>query len=300
MTGLMSRPVSAQRRSKANMSSPALPQRAPNTLVVEKATGWSSLGLHDLWEYRELLYFLAWREIQGAYRQTALGLSWLFLRPIISTLLMTFVFSGLLRVASDDAPYPLFVLAAMIPWTFFSNAVIRSSRSLVDNMQIISKVYFPRMIVPVAGTTSGLVDFSASFLVFLGAFVLYGLPLRLEMLALPVFTLLAIGYALAVGLWLATLSVTYRDVSFAINFLLQALMYLSPVFYSANEVPVWLRPFYLVNPMTQVIEGFRWCLIGSSAAPGILLPLSGLLVVIGLISGAYVFRRTERTVVDIL
>lgn len=272
----------------------------PPTLVIQRAHGWSALGLADVWEYRELLFFLAWRELQGAYRQTALGLSWLLLRPIISTVLMTFVFSGLLKVSSDGAPYPIFVLSAMIPWNFFTNAVTRSSRSLVDNMHVISKVYFPRMIVPIAGTASGMVDFAASFLVFSVAFILYRLPLRLEMVMLPVFTILAFTFALAVGLWLATLSVKYRDVSFAINFLLQALMYLSPVFYSVSEVPTWLRPLYTLNPMTQVIEGFRWSLLGTSSAPTIMLFFSSLLVVVALISGAFVFRRTERTVVDIL
>ncbi len=272
----------------------------PPTLVIQRAHGWSALGLADVWEYRELLFFLAWRELQGAYRQTALGLSWLLLRPIISTVLMTFVFSGLLNVSSDGAPYPIFVLSAMIPWNFFTNAVTRSSRSLVDNMHVISKVYFPRMIVPIAGTASGMVDFAASFLVFSVAFILYRLPLRLEMMMLPVFTVLAFTFALAVGLWLATLSVKYRDVSFAINFLLQALMYLSPVFYSVSEVPNWLRPLYTLNPMTQVIEGFRWSLLGTSSAPTVMLLFSSLLVVVGLISGAFVFRRTERTVVDIL
>lgn len=282
------------------MSSGPIAAAGPKTLIIEKSTGWASLGLREVWEFRELLYFLAWRELQGAYRQTALGLSWLLLRPIISTLLMTFVFSGLLRVGSDGAPYPIFVLAAMIPWTFFSNAVIRSSRSLVDHMQIISKVYFPRILVPIAGTVSGMLDLAASFLVFAAAFLIWGLPLRVEMAALPLFVLLAFVFALAAGLWLATLSVKYRDVSFAINFLLQALMYISPVFYSASEVPEWLRPAYTLNPMTQVIEGFRWSLLGSSSAPGIMLVWSSILVAAGLLTGAYVFRRTERVVVDIL
>lgn len=282
------------------MSSTTMEPDSPKTLVIEKAHGWSSLGLRDLWDFRELLYYLAWRELQGAYRQTALGLSWLLIRPIVSALLMTFVFGGLLQVGSDGVPYPLFVLAAIIPWTFFSNAVIRSSRSLVDNMHVISKVYFPRLIVPVAGTISGVVDFLASFLVFFVVFVFYRMPLRIEMLTLPFYIILTFAFALAVGLWLATLSVKYRDVSFAINFLLQALMYLSPVFYSASEVPEWLVPLYSLNPMTQAIGGFRWTLLGIGAPPNYMLGVSSLLVVVGLISGAYVFRRTERTVVDIL
>lgn len=282
------------------MSSTTMEPESQKTLVIEKAHGWATLGLSEIWEFRELLYYLAWRELQAAYRQTALGLSWLFIRPVVSMLLMTFVFGGLLQVSSDGSPFPLFVLAALIPWTFFSNAVIRSSRSLVDNMHVISKVYFPRMIVPVAGTVSGLVDFAASFLIFFIAFVLYRTPLRIEMVTLPLYVVLTFAFALAVGLWLATLSVKYRDVSFAINFLLQGLMYLSPVFYSPSEVPEWLLPIYSLNPMTQAINGFRWALLGTGGPPDYLFLVSSLIVVFGLITGAYVFRRTERTVVDIL
>jgi lipopolysaccharide transport system permease protein len=183
------------------------------------------LGVRDLWEFRELIYFLVVRELQGVYRQTALGMSWLLIRPVINMVLLTVVFGGLVKVPSDNLPYPLFSLAALIPWGYFSNAVMRTSRSLVDNTQVISKVYFPRMVLPLAAAISGLVDMGASFLVFLVTFVIYRMPLRLEMLWLPALVLVTLAFALAVGLWLATLSAKYRDVSFAINFLLLALMY---------------------------------------------------------------------------
>jgi lipopolysaccharide transport system permease protein len=269
-------------------------------LLIQPSRGWASLDLRDLWEYRELIYFLVVREIQGVYRQTALGMSWLFIRPIVNMLLLTFVFSSLLKVQSDNVPYPLFSLAALIPWGYFSNAVMRTSRSLVDNTQVISKVYFPRMILPLAGAISGLVDMMAALIVFMLAFILYKMPLRVEMLWLPCLALVAVAFALAVGLWLATLSVKYRDVSFAIVFILQAMMYLSPVIYPVSLVPSQFRFLYNLNPMTGVIQGFRWSLLGSGDLPGIMLFLDILIILIALVSGAYIFRRTERTIVDIL
>lgn len=272
----------------------------PTATVVERSRGWSSLGLRDVWDHRELLLFLVWREIQGAYRQTALGMSWLFLRPVVNMLLLSLVFGRLVQVPSDNIPYPLFSLAALLPWGFFSNAVLRSSRSLVDNMHVISKVYFPRLVIPLAGSASGLVDLAAAACVLVVALFFYRMPLRAEIVWLPLFTLVALGFSLAVGLWLATLSVRYRDVSFAVQFLLQAMMYISPVIYSVSLVPSSLRFIYELNPMTGVIQGYRWALFGLEPAPGLTFLFSSGLMLIGLISGAYVFRRTERTVVDIL
>lgn len=269
------------------------------TMVIEQSHGWSSLGLHELWEYRELVFHLVKREIQGAYRQTALGFSWLFLRPVINMLVLTLVFGRLVKVPSDDLPYPLFSLSALIPWGYFANAVMRTSRSLVDNLHIISKVYFPRMILPLAGAVSGIVDLLASFVVFMAALLIYRLPLRVEMLWLPLLLIITIAFALAFGLWLATLSVKYRDVSFAINFILQALMYASPVIYSMSVVPEPLRAIYQLNPMSGVIQGFRWALLGGEAPGGMFFISTGIVFVL-LVSGMYVFRRTERGIVDIL
>jgi len=270
------------------------------TLIIRPSQGWTSLGLRDVWHSRELLYFLIWREIQGTYRQTALGISWIFLRPVVNMLLLTFVFGELVRVSSDGLPYPLFSLAALLPWGFFSTAVQRASRSLVDNMSVVSKVYFPRMVIPISGAASGLVDFGASLLIFMVALLIYGKPLRIEMLWFPLYLLVSLVFALAVGLWLATLSVKYRDVSFAVNFLLQGLMYMSPVIYSASIVPESLQFVYNLNPMTGVIQGFRWGFLNSGDPPGAMFALSVVLALAGLISGAYVFRRTERTIVDLL
>jgi lipopolysaccharide transport system permease protein len=270
------------------------------TQIIQHTRGWSTLGIGEIWEFRELVYFMVVREIQGVYRQTALGISWIFIRPILNSLLLTLVFGGIVKISTNGVPYLLFSLSAQIPWGYFSNATLRASRSLVDNLQVISKIYFPRMTLPLAASISGLVDMGASLVVFFATFLLYRMTLRWEMLMLPVFVLITMLFSLATGLWLATLSVRFRDVSFAVSFLLQALMYLSPVIYPIELVPKPLQWIYLLNPMTGVIQGFRWALLGSEATPGIQFVYSVGIIIIYLISGAYIFRRTERTIVDIL
>ena len=272
------------------------------TTVIQATHGWSTLGLKDLWEYRELLMLLIWREIRGVYRQTALGASWLFLRPILNVIVLTLVFGVFVKIPSNNLPYALFSLSALLPWGYFSSAVLRSAGSLVQNMDIISKVYFPRMIIAVAGVLSGIVDLLASFLVFFIIMPFFKVPLRIEMLWLPAFTLAAVVMALMVGLWLATLSVRYRDVAFAVNFLLQALMYLSPVIYPISSVPKSLVFLYQLNPMAGIIDGFRWSLLGPTAGspPGTTFWISMGIMAVLLVMGAFVFRRTERTIVDVL
>jgi len=282
------------------MSAAADRPAARPRVVIEPSRGWTTLGLRELWERRELLYFLITREIRGAHRQTALGLSWIFLRPIIYMLLLSLVFGRIVKVPSDGVPYPLFALAGLLPWTFFSNAVTKGARSLVDNLHLIAKVYFPRLMIPTAGAASGIPDFAASFAVFLVVLKYYGMPLRVEMLAVPVLFLLTLAFALAMGFWLATLSVRYRDVSFAIGFLLQALMYASPVIYPVSLVPVSAQVFYQLNPLSAIIQGFRWSLLGTGDPPGLAAAFAVGMILLSLVSGAYVFRRTERSVVDVL
>lgn len=276
--------------------------KSPSTtqVVIQPSRGWSSLSLRDLWEYRELLYFTILREVQSRYRQTALGYTWMFLRPILNVLVVSLVFGYIVNVPSDGLPYPLFSMAAFLPWTYFSQAAQRASFSLVENRNLISKVYFPRLINPLAATLSGLVDFGATFIVFMATLLLYRMPLRWEMLWLPLLLLAAVAFALAVGLWLATLSVKYRDVNFGVAFFLTVLMYLSPVIYPLSSVPEAIQPLYLLNPMSGVIQGFRWALLGSGEPPGRMFTFAVILIVILLISGAYVFRRTERTIVDVI
>ncbi len=275
-----------------------LPQHAAT--VIEPTRGWRSLGLHEVWEYRDLLYFIFLREVQGMYRQTALGMSWLFLRPVITVAMLSLTFGALVKVPSNGIPYPLFSLAAILPWGYFSSSVNRSAGSLVSNMSIISKVYFPRIILPLGTVISGLVDLGASFVVFFVMLFIYRMPLRIEMLWIPLFVAVAMGLSLAVGLWLATLSVKYRDVAFAITFLLQAYMYASPVIYPVSLVPAPFVFLYKLNPMCGVIEGFRWALLGSGQPPDIAFWISVGIVIVLVIQGAFIFRRTERTIVDLL
>lgn len=287
-------------REILGIARPSFSPPMPITIVIEPTRGWRSLGLHDLWEYRDLLSLIILRELQGTYRQTALGWSWLFVRPLINVAILSFTFGMLVKVPSNGIPYPLFSLAAVLPWSYFSTAVGRSAGSLVSNMSIISKVYFPRLILPLGTAVSGLVDLSASFVILLIMLLIYGMPLRVEVIWLPVFIGVALALSVAVGLWLATLSVRYRDVSFAITFLLQAYMYASPVIYPVSLVPRSLVSLYRLNPMVGVIEGFRWAFLGSGEPPDLSFLLSIGITFLFLISGALVFRRTERTIVDLL
>lgn len=243
---------------------------------------------------------MVFREINGRYRQTALGMTWLFLRPIVNVLVLSFAFGQVVQVPSDGIPYPLFSMSAILPWSYFSAAVTRTASSLLENINIISKVYFPRLIAPLANATSALVDFLASFAILLIVMLLYRHPLRVEILWTPVYLLVAYAFALAVGLWLATLSVRYRDVAFAVTFLLQALMYASPVIYPSSMIPERWQLLYNLNPMSGVIQGFRWAILGNGEAPGEYFLISVLIVIIMLISGASIFNRTERTIVDLL
>lgn len=275
-------------------------QPAPSTIHIRARRGWTYLGLGELWEFKDLLYFLIWREIKGRYRQMALGPLWIILKPFITMVVLSLVFGKLAKLPSDGLPYPVFSYTALLPWTMFTVAVSKSATSLVSNMGIISKVYFPRLVVPVSGACAGVVDFAMSFLILLAMMAAYGFYPTWRMLALPGFLALALAAALAAGLWLATLAVKFRDVSFAIDHLLQVAMYATPVVYPSSMVPEPYRSFYLLNPMAVVIEGFRWALLGEGqpfAWPAV---VSCCLVVLLMISGAFVFRRTERNVVDLL
>jgi lipopolysaccharide transport system permease protein len=268
------------------------------TIIIQPTQGWSSLGLRDVWEYRELLFFFLWRDIKGKYRQMALGPLWIVIKPAVAMVVFSLVFGELAKLPSDDLPYPIFSYAALLPWSFFSSAVSQATYSLVSNMHVISKVYFPRIIVPISSVISGLVDFGISFLVLVGMMLFYGIAPTLAALTIPFFLLLAVATALAVGLWVASLAVKFHDVRFAVSFALQAWMYASPVVYPTNLVPERWRFFYRLNPMVNVVDGFRWALLGQGRIDGAALAISSLVVAFALISGAYYFRRTERTVVD--
>lgn len=281
----------------------SLAQQQPileHQVVIEPTRGWSSLGLRDVWEYRELLYFMLWRDVKGKYRQMALGPLWIVLKPLFSMFIFSLVFGGLAKLPSDGLPYPIFSYSAVLPWGFFSGAVSMAAGSLVSNMHLISKVYFPRMVVPISGVISGIVDLAVSFVILLFMMLFFGIMPTWAMITVLLFVLLAVATALAIGLWLATLAVKFRDVNFAVGFMLTAWQYLSPVVYPSSMVPERWQFLYHLNPMTNVIDGFRWALLGSAAPPIIPLVISSSLVLVALVTGAFNFRRTERTIVDIL
>ncbi len=267
--------------------------------IIQPTKGWGSLALHEVWEYRDLLYFLLWRDVKGRYRQMALGPLWIVLRPLFNMVLFTLIFGKVAKLPSDGIPYPLFSYSALLPWTFFSGAVIGASNSLLSNKHLIAKVYFPRLIVPIMSILSGLIDFTISFIILLGMMLFYGYAVTWSVLTIPIYLLLAAATALAVGLWCASWIVHYHDVNEIVSYVIRGWMYATPVVYAISIVPEQWRSLYRLNPMTHVIEGFRRALLGTGSPPGMLLIISALLVGVLLISGAFYFRRTERTIVDI-
>ncbi len=275
------------------------PQGGANLVEIRARRGWSALNLSDLWEYRELLYFFIWREIKGRYRQMALGPLWIILKPFMTMVVMSLVFGKLAKIPSDGLPYPIFNFAALLPWQFFAVSVSKSSTSLVANMSMISKVYFPRLTIPISSAASGLVDLAMAFLILLGMLLYYGVVPNWHVVFLPLFLLLAVATALAIGLCLATLSVKFRDVKFGVEHGLQVWLYASPVVYPASMIPEGWRDLYMLNPMAWVIEGFRWALLGKGQTPDWTLAVTSAMVLVLLVVGAYTFRRTERTIVDL-
>jgi lipopolysaccharide transport system permease protein len=267
---------------------------------IEPSTGWISLGLKDLWHYRELLFFLTWRDIKVRYKQTALGAAWAIVQPLLTMLVFTLFFGRLAKVPSDGIPYPLFSYTALLPWQLFAYALTESSNSVVANERLITKVYFPRLVVPLASILAGLVDFVIAFTLVIGMMVWYGVRPTWAILALPFFVIFTIVTALAVGLWLSALNVQYRDVRYTLTFIVQFWLIASPVAYSTTLVPARWRPFYGLNPMAGVIEGFRWALLGKTQAPGTMLWVSVAVVAVVLVSGLYYYRRMEKTFADVV
>ena len=268
--------------------------------VIQPTRGWGKLALHEVWEYRELLWFLTARDIKGRYRQMALGPLWIIIKPLVNMVIFSVIFGRLAKLPSDGLPYPIFTYTAILPWTYFAGAATQSTSSLVSRMHVISKVYFPRLVVPVSAVLSGLVDFLVSFMVLLAMMAYYGFAPHVAILTLPLYILLAMGAALGVGLWGAALAVRFRDVTFAMTYGIQAWMYATPVAYTAKLIPERWQLLYQLNPMYWVIEGFRWALLGKGQPPQWLMVVPVGFVLLLLISGAFVFRRTERTIVDLL
>ncbi|MGB3396116.1 MAG: ABC transporter permease [Nitrospira sp.] len=267
-------------------------------LVLRPRKGWQQLGLKDLWQYRELLYFLCWRDIKVRYKQTALGVAWAILQPVMTMLLFSLFFGRLAKMPSDGIPYPLFVYTALVPWMFFSSGITQSSGSLVENASLLKKVYFPRLAVPIASVVSGSVDFLCSFVVLIAMMLYYGIVPSLAVLWLPFFLILACTAALGVGLWLSALNVQYRDVRYVIPFLTQLWLFAKPIAYPSSLLSEPLRTLYGLNPMVGVVEGFRWALLGTETSPGPMLLVSSLASVVLMITGAFYFRRMEVTFSD--
>jgi lipopolysaccharide transport system permease protein len=269
-------------------------------LIIRPAESWTAIGLRELWEYRELLYFLTWRDIKVRYKQTALGATWAVVQPVFMMIVFSLFFGRLAKVPSDGIPYPIFTFCALLPWQLFAHALTESSNSLVTNERLITKVYFPRLVIPISAVLGGLVDFAIALIILLGMMLYYGILPTWAIVTLPAFLLLAVMTALGVGLWLSALNVQYRDVRYTINFLIQFWLFATPVAYPSSIVPERWRALYGLNPMAGVVEGFRWALLGKAQPPGALLAVSIAVVIMLLIGGLYYFRRMEQQFADVV
>jgi lipopolysaccharide transport system permease protein len=291
-------------RLKRLTAPPADPPRDLPVLRIEPSSGWVKLNLRELWEYRELLYFLTWRDIKVRYKQTAAGVAWAILQPLFTMAVFSLVFGVMGRLPSDGLPYPVFAFAALVPWTFFATGLTQSTNSLVGSANLIKKVYFPRLAIPISTMLSGVVDFALAFVVLLGMMAFYGIAPTVNVLWLPLFLTLAFVTSLGVGLWLTALNVQFRDVRHIVPFLTQFWLFATPIAYSSSMVrekfgPVW-QALYGLNPMVGVVESFRWALLDTSSAPGPMVAVSSVVAVLLLVSGAYYFRRLERTFADLI
>jgi len=273
---------------------------AAPVIRIEPSRGWISLRLDELWEYRELLYFLAWRDIKIRYKQTALGAAWAIIQPFFTMVIFSIFFGRLAGIPSDGVPYPIFSFAALVPWTFFANSLNQSSNSLVSSANLIQKVYFPRLAVPIASVFSGMVDFVLAFIVLLGMMLYYGMLPTVNGGWLPAFWLLAFVTSLGVGLWLSAMNVRFRDVRYTVPFLVQFWMFATPIAYPSSLLSEPWRTLYGLNPMVGVIEGFRWGLLGTNTAPGGIIIISSLMAMAILVGGAFYFRRAEKSFADIV
>lgn len=289
--------VAEARPAAASPASEAPPELVT---VIEPSTGWRSLRLHELWEYRELLYFLTWRDIKVRYKQTVLGAAWAIIQPFMTMLVFSLFFGRLAKVPSDGVPYPLFAFAALVPWTFFANGLSQSANSLVGSANLITKVYFPRLVIPISAVLSGVVDFALAFVVLLGMMLYYDRLPTANIVWVPLLVLLTLVTALGVGLWLSALNVEYRDVRYVLPFVVQFWMFATPIAYPSSLLSEPSRTVYALNPMVGVIEAFRWSLLGTRAHAGPMVVVSSLAALAVLISGGFYFRRTERTFADVI
>ncbi|MCU1241132.1 MAG: Polysaccharide transporter permease protein [Candidatus Acidoferrum typicum] len=273
---------------------------AVSHLRIQPSQGWVALQLRDLWLYRELLYFFIWRDIKVRYKQTALGAAWAVIQPLFTMLVFSLFFGRLAKIPSDGIPYPLFVYCALVPWTFFAQGLAQSADSLVGQGNLIRKVYFPRLAIPLSSVSAGLVDFSISFTVLLALMARYGVRPTSHLVWLPCLLLLAFVTSLGVGLWLSALNVRFRDVKYALPFIIQFWMFATPIAYPSSLLGKPGRLVLALNPMVGVVEGFRWALLGAKTAPGPLMLVSGLAALGVLTGGAFYFRRMEKSFADVV
>ena len=266
----------------------------------EPSKGWAGPKLRELWEYRELLFFFVWRDIKVRYRQTVMGALWAIIQPFFTMVIFSLFFGRLAKVPSDGLPYPIFSYAALVPWTFFATALTQASNSLVLSANMVKKIYFPRLTLPIATVLAGVVDFVLAFMVLLGMMLFYGLLPTINVLWLPFFLLLALITSLGVSLWLSAMNVQFRDVQYTIPFLTQAWLFVTPIAYPSSLLPEPWRTLYGLNPMAGVVEGFRWALLGTDTAPGLMTLVSAVVALTLFISGAFYFRRMEQGFADVL
>jgi len=269
-------------------------------VFLEPPKGWLSLRLRELWMFRELLFFFAWRDIKVRYKQTILGAAWAILQPLLTMVLFSVIFGKLAQLPSDGVPYPIFSYAALLPWQLFSRAMGEASSSLVSNQNMITKIYFPRIFLPASSIISGLVDFSISFLVLIGMIYFYRIPLTWRITLLPLFIILALTTAMAVGLWLSAFNVRYRDFRYITPFLVQIWLYATPIAYSRTLIPEQWQVLYSLNPMSGVVDGFRWMLLGQDISIGPTFFISVAVVVFLFVSGLIFFQRMEQTFADLI
>jgi lipopolysaccharide transport system permease protein len=286
--------MNSETTSRAEAQAPPLIRNAPSK-------GWVSLGLRELYAYRELLYFLTWRDIKVRYKQTVLGAAWAILQPLFTMLIFSIFFGRLAKMPSDGVPYPLFSLAALVPWTFFAHGLNHATNSLVTGANLIKKIYFPRLAIPISAVLSSLVDFVLAFIVMIGLMIYYKVMPTANLWWLPFFTMLAVITALGVSFWLGAMNVQFRDIRHAIPFLIQFWMFATPIVYPSSLIdsPV-IRMVYAVNPMVGVVEGFRWALLDTATQPGPQIAVSTFFALVLFVSGAFYFRRLEKTFADVI
>ena len=275
-------------------------QVAQPLVRISPPSGWLELNLRELWEHRELLYFFVWRDLKVRYKQTVIGVAWAVIQPFMTMVVFSLFFGKLARMPSHGLPYPVFYYSALLPWTYFAGALQGATSAVVDHQHVITKVYFPRLVLPLSAVLSGLVDFAISFVMFLGIMLFYGIRPTAVVLLLPGFLLLAVLTALGVGLWLSALNAIYRDVRYVVPFLVQFWLFASPVAYPSSLVPESWRLLYGLNPMAGVIEGFRWALTGHGQPPSLLLAASATAVLLAVAGGLVYFQKMEATVADVV